>query len=117
MYNLIHGKFQIKYDDYFSIKMRTRRTRMLGNDLLLLVPRFNTNNFKSWLSVKGIYTWNALPNQLRNVEPVVTIHGKIDVRFKKKLYELLLNKLREDFLDYSICTWKINCICHHCTVK
>ena len=101
-FNLIHGKFYLVAADYFqmNVNVNIRQTRLFNQNLVMKIPKSRTHLFKAWVSIRGCYSWNALPDCLRTIEPVNNLNGKIDVLFKKKLKEYLCEKLKHDYLDF-----------------
>ena len=114
IYKLVHGIFNVNTTSFVNRAICIRETRQLHDGLKLSIPCFRTECYRNWMFVRGCYTWNNLPIEIRNQLPLVNPNVSPELLFKRKLYSHVDLLFDATFLCNNICTWRTWCPCHNC---
>ena len=85
---------------------------LLELNMLLQVPRVRSNLLRNWYTVRCVYLWNKLPNEIRSINPGANNRGNIDNAFKKALKNYFKSYFNENFKIHQPCTWRYWCNCN-----
>ena len=107
LFKLVHDVFDMESSDVINFPPTIRPTR-LGNEAFRLnIPHVKVECYRSWMLVRGCYTWNSIPNGLRSLTPVNIGNKLSGLVFKKHLITFIENFCDANFESNSPCTGEV----------